>query len=121
MEYADPFSRAEYRRLLQQPEGQRFCWAELDGRRIGFCVFTVGHHWYRHDLTHGYIDEFYVLPEARRGGIATALAHLVLDEMRRLGVRQCELSVLPRNAPGRALWESLGFGLETLRMAQRLD
>jgi hypothetical protein len=60
MDFPDPFSRAEYRSLVLAPGDHRLWWAVADGRRAGFCVFTIGPHWYRSDLTDGYIDEFYV-------------------------------------------------------------
>ena len=116
-DFPDPFSRSEYRRLLEHPEGRRFWWADVDGRHLGFCVFIVGPHWYRRDVTDGYVDEFYIAPEARRGGVGKAMGQAMLDEFRRLGVRQVELSVLPRNARARAFWASLGFELEKLKMA----
>jgi len=41
------------------------------------------------------------------------------DQADEFGVRQIELSVLPRNTRAVAFWTSLGFGVETLRMALR--
>lgn len=120
-DYPDPFSREEYRRLLLQPSvpfaERSFWWIEADGQRAGFCVFTIGPHWYRQDIKDGYVDEFYVDPAIRRGQIGTAAARAMLAEFRRRGVRQIELSVLPRNTRARAFWTALGFGVEMLRMA----
>lgn len=120
-DYADPFSRDEYRHLIQEPGGHAFWWADAEGRHIGFCVFTIGPHWYRRDIVDGYIDEFYIAPDSRRGGLGTAIWRQMLAEFRRRGVRQIELSVLPRNTRAVAFWTSLGFGVETLRMALRPD
>jgi ribosomal protein S18 acetylase RimI-like enzyme len=120
-DYPDPFSREEYRALLREPGTRRFWWAERDGRRIGFCVFTIGPHWYRRDITDGYVDEFYIAPEERRGGAGQALAQLMLAEFRRHGVREVHLSVLLRNTRAQAFWQSLGFGPMMYRYALPLE
>jgi ribosomal protein S18 acetylase RimI-like enzyme len=118
-DFTDPFSREQYRRLLGEPEGRRFWWADRDGRHIGFCVFIIGPHWYRRDVTDGYVDEFYIKPEARRGGAGGELATLMLDEFRRHRVREVRLSVLRRNERAAAFWSRLGFDVEMTRMALR--
>lgn len=115
----DPFSREQYRRLLREPGDRRFWWAEHHGERIGFCVFIIGPHWYRQDVTDGYVDEFYIVPEARRGGAGRALAQAMLAEFRRHNVREIRLSVLRRNTRAAAFWSSLGFAVEMTRMALR--
>lgn len=116
-DYADPFAREQYRLAMQNPAGRRFWWAELDGERVGFGVFIIGPHWYRQDITDAYIDDFYVEPAARRSGVGRAVAQAMLAECSRLGVHRVELQVLPRNTRAQAFWQSLGFGLESLRMA----
>ncbi len=119
-DYPDPFSREQYRRLLQEPGDRRFRWIERDGRRIGLCVFMIGPHWYRRDVTDGYVDEFYVEPGSRRGGVGRAAAQRMLEEFRTAGVREVRLSVLRRNSRAAAFWADLGFGDEMTRMALRL-
>ena len=109
-DFPDPYSRDEYRRMLQTSEGRYFWWGERDGQRVGFCVFTIGPHWYRQDITDGYVDEFYVAPEHRRGGTGRALALLMLDEFHRRKVREIHMHVLLRNERAQAFWASLGFG-----------
>ncbi len=120
-DFPDPFSRAEYRRLVQEPGDRHFWWADLDGRHIGFCVFIIGPHWYRRDITDGYIDEFYIEPAARRGGAGRALATLVLDEFRRRKVREVRLSALRRNERASAFWRQLGFEVAMTKMALHQD
>jgi ribosomal protein S18 acetylase RimI-like enzyme len=116
-DYPDEFSRSEYRRLLEQRESRYFWWADVDGRHAGFCVFTVRQHWYRRDITTGYVDEFYVEPEARKAHLGSELGRLMLDEFRRRGVQQVELSVLRRNERAIGFWTSLGFGMHMHKMA----
>jgi ribosomal protein S18 acetylase RimI-like enzyme len=120
-DYPDPFSRAEYLRLLREPGDRRFCWIDRDGRHIGLCVYIIGPHWYRRDVTDGYVDEFYVEPGSRRGGVGQAAAQQMMTEFRRVGVREVRLSVLRRNSRAAAFWAGLGFGDEMTRMALRLD
>lgn len=120
-DYPDPFSRDEYRRLLLEPGDRRFRWIERDGRRIGLCVYMIGPHWYRRDVTDGYVDEFYIEPDSRRGGVGRAAALRMLAEFRRAGVREVRLSVLRRNSRAAVFWTNLGFGDEMTRMALRLD
>lgn len=120
-DYPDPFSRAEYRRLLREPGDHHFWWAERDGRPAGFCVFTIGQHWYRRDLIDGYVDEFYIAPDERRGGAGRALAQAMLAEFRRRQVREIHLSVLMRNTRAAAFWSSLGFAPMMTKMALRPD
>jgi ribosomal protein S18 acetylase RimI-like enzyme len=115
--YPDPFARDQYRLAMQNPAGRRFWWAELDGERVGFGVFIVGPHWYRQDVKDAYIDELDVLPTARRSGVGRAVARAMLEEIHGLGVRRVELQVLPHNERAKAFWQSVGFGLESLRMA----
>jgi ribosomal protein S18 acetylase RimI-like enzyme len=120
-DYPDPYSRDEYRRLVQTSTDHTFWWGERDGERLGFCVFTIGPHWYRQDLTDGYVDEFYIAPEHRRGGTGRALAMLMLAEFGRRKVREVQLSVLLRNDRAAAFWSSLGFGRMMYKCALPYD
>ena len=120
MDYPDPYSRDEYRRLMQTATDHHFWWGERDGERIGFCVFTIGPHWYRQDLIDGYVDEFYIAPAHRRGGTGRALASLMMAEFRRRNVREVTLSVLVRNERARGFWASLGFGPAMYKYAMPL-
>jgi|SRR5579883_1567991 ribosomal protein S18 acetylase RimI-like enzyme len=117
MDLPDPFSRDEYRHLMQNAPDHHFWWAEMDGHHVGFCVFTIGQHWYRRDLLDGYVDEFYIAGEARRRGIGRRLAEAMLTEFRRRGVRVIELSVLRRNERAQAFWRALGFETQMLKLA----
>jgi len=56
-----------------------------------------------------WIEELYVVPEARRAGIARALLIRVIEETRRRGVRSIELEVVPTQAAALALYRVLGF------------
>jgi hypothetical protein len=51
-------------------------------------VFTIRHHWYRRDITVGYVDEFYVLPRLEalawvKVWVASCWRHSVATEFER--------------------------------------
>ena len=56
-----------------------------------------------------WVEELYVVPEARRTGVARALLARVIEEARRRGVRAVELEVLPTQAAASALYRAFGF------------
>jgi ribosomal protein S18 acetylase RimI-like enzyme len=56
-----------------------------------------------------FIEELYVVPEARRRGVARALLGRLLREAAASGVRAIELEVDEGHEPARALYRSLGF------------
>jgi ribosomal protein S18 acetylase RimI-like enzyme len=56
-----------------------------------------------------WIEELYVIPEARRRGVAKALIHFVCEEGRARGVRALNLEVVPTQAAALALYRHLGF------------
>ena len=56
-----------------------------------------------------WVEELYVVPEARRTGVARALLARVCDQARRLGVRAVELEVVPTQSAAFALYRALGF------------
>jgi len=56
-----------------------------------------------------WVEELYVVPEARRTGIARALLTRVIEEARRRRIRSIELEVVPTQAAASALYRMLGF------------
>jgi ribosomal protein S18 acetylase RimI-like enzyme len=59
--------------------------------------------------THGILTDLYVRPEARRKGLATALATAAASALAELGATHVTLSVDLGNAPARAAYASWGF------------
>jgi len=65
------------------------------------------------------IQDVWVAPERRRGGIASELTRAAEGEARRRGADRISLSVGIGNGPARALYEKLGYesaGVEPERM-----
>ena len=56
-----------------------------------------------------FIDEIWVAPDRRSGGVGTALIEHAIRAMRERGAVAFELEVTPGNARARALYERLGF------------
>jgi ribosomal protein S18 acetylase RimI-like enzyme len=56
-----------------------------------------------------WIEELYVVPQARRRGIASALLAFVREEGKKRGVRALNLEVVPTQAAAFALYRQLGF------------
>lgn len=56
-----------------------------------------------------WVEELYVLPTARRAGVARALLARVCEEARERGIGAIELEVVPTQAAALALYRSLGF------------
>jgi len=56
-----------------------------------------------------WIEELYVIPTARRRGVARALLVRVCEQARERGVRAIELEVVPTQAAAFALYRALGF------------
>jgi GNAT superfamily N-acetyltransferase len=91
---------ASYR---QQFPAARFEIVELDGMPIGRLITDP-----QPDCIY-YVD-IALLPETRRGGIATALMTAVLDEPRQLGL-PARVKVLSHNVPSLRLCQRIGFAL----------
>ena len=82
--------------------------AELDGAAVGIilanqivsvekCGYTL------------WIEELYVVPQARRRRVASALLDDLVAEGRRRGVRAIELEVVPSQAAAFSLYRTRGF------------
>ena len=55
------------------------------------------------------LNDLFVLPSARRQGVAAALLNAAAEEARSLGAASLSLSTALDNAPAQALYESLGW------------
>jgi [ribosomal protein S18]-alanine N-acetyltransferase len=107
--FTNPWTREMY--LSELPNrGVSFCFLARDdsGRVVGFCSF-----WRFLDELH--INNLAVLPEFRRGGIASALLTHVLGEGARQGIRRATLEVRRSNDPARLLYERFGFSIAGVR------
>jgi ribosomal protein S18 acetylase RimI-like enzyme len=91
-------------------------WAIADGRRVGFVTYTVDAA--KHSAS---IDDFYVMPDARRRGYGTAMVQAVYAQLDTHGVALVELNVRRDNPHAFAFWEAQGFRIALYRMRQYRD
>lgn len=82
--------------------------AESEGRLVGFALArSVGPEVMR-------LTDLYVLPDARRGGVAAALALAVAGYADEAGASVVDLEVTSSNATARAVYQHWGFHEETV-------
>jgi [ribosomal protein S18]-alanine N-acetyltransferase len=107
--FLNPWTRAMYLAELENP-GVSFCYLARDnaGRAIGFCSF-----WLVADELH--INNLAVIPEQRRGGVASLLLDRVFAEGAALGAKRATLEVRRSNEAARLLYERFGFAVAAER------
>jgi [ribosomal protein S18]-alanine N-acetyltransferase len=107
--FTNPWTRDMYVAELEN-RGVSFFFVARDDRRqiVGFCAF-----WRVLDELH--INNLAVLPESRRGGVASALLRRVLAEGAKLGARRATLEVRRSNDIARRLYERFGFSVAGVR------
>ena len=93
--------------------------AERDGQPVGFALYT-----FNYSVWTGargiFVEDIWVVPEARRGGVARALMRALARECTAKGWRRIDLNVLDWN-PARGFYERLGFRWQRTWLAYRLD
>jgi ribosomal protein S18 acetylase RimI-like enzyme len=78
--------------------------AEVDGQPVGFALAR------RTGSRLGRLTDLYVVPDARRGGIAAALVHAAVEALASQDVEYLDLEVSAANAGARAVYHRWGFG-----------
>jgi ribosomal protein S18 acetylase RimI-like enzyme len=58
----------------------------------------------------GRLTDLYVIPDARRGGVAAALVHGVVEALAAQGIEHLDVEVTASNAGARAVYHRWGFG-----------
>lgn len=107
--FTNPWTREMYLSELEHRDVSFFYIAcDAVGEAVGFCSC-----WLVLDEIH--INNLAVLPEHRRGGVASALIEHVLKEGRSRGARRATLEVRRSNAPALKLYEKFGFAVTGVR------
>jgi ribosomal protein S18 acetylase RimI-like enzyme len=75
---------------------------------VGYLVLTIGFS-IEHGGRDGFIDDLYLIPEARGAGGGKALLDFAIAEARRLGIRTLHLEVEAENAAATGLYRKRGF------------
>lgn len=100
-----------------QDDPRRYqCWAKLEKRPIGFMNFLIDD-----DEKRATIHDFYVIPELRRKGHASAMLSWLFKNLDKRNVERIDLNVRRDNPTALAFWESQGFGITAYRMRQYRD
>jgi ribosomal protein S18 acetylase RimI-like enzyme len=91
------------------------------GRLIGYAVLGLGF-----GIEYGgpdaFVDDLYLVPEARGRGLGGLVLAQLEDEAQALGLAALFLVVDPENLPARRLYDRVGFGsTHWLLMAKRLQ
>jgi GNAT superfamily N-acetyltransferase len=94
--------------VFEDPSRGAFLVARREGRVIGIaCLSFV---WaFEHGGLSAWLDELYVLPELRGGGIGRALLHAALDHARDRGCAAVDLEVEADHARAANLYAREGF------------
>ena len=102
------WATAAFACLLDAPARGAVWLAEVDGVAAGHVVLTVRHAMEYGGLC-GIVDDLYVEPAHRRGGVATALLDALLDDCRRRRCLAVTVEVGASNAPAQALYRRAGL------------
>lgn len=89
--------------------------AEDDGAALGFALAR------RTGSRLGRLTDLYVVPDARRGGVAAALVYAVVEALAAEGVEHLDLEVMAGNAGARAVYHRWGFGEQVVVLAAPLE
>jgi ribosomal protein S18 acetylase RimI-like enzyme len=92
-------------------EQDRPYWALRSGERVGFVTLS-------RNGQSAYIDDFYVVPAARRQGLGRQIVQALSTHFDRDGVTLVELSVRRDNPRALAFWEAMGFRIASYRLRQ---
>lgn len=117
---------ANVERLMEQGEADFLLAAADDAPPAGVCQLR-----YRFGIWYAaedcWLEDLYVRPDGRRGGLGGALVAAALERARARGCRRVELDVSDANGPALALYARHGFatgkqpGTRDLLLRARLD
>ena len=82
--------------------------AERDGKAVGIFLANLVVSVERGGFTL-WVEELYVVPDARRTGVARAMLEMIFADARAAGVSGVDLEVVRTQAAAFALYRSLGF------------
>jgi ribosomal protein S18 acetylase RimI-like enzyme len=93
--------------------------AELDARIVGYAYARLEERdWNQLLDACGALHDIWVEPEARRSGIATALARAVLDELAKKGAPRVVLHTAAKNEGAQQFFDKLGFRRTMIEMTR---
>ena len=102
-----PTPTAARRLLLDIGRRVRVLMAEVDGRAVGYAIYLFTYSSFRARPTL-YLEDIFVLPEYRRGGIGRAFFDALRKAARRAKCGRMEWVVLDWNTPAHRFYKKLG-------------
>lgn len=114
-------SRRYWRRSIASPRKRLFVAA--DGTKLLGAIgidLIVSRHRLAHVRRRVYLHSLFVVPAARRLGVALRLTRLALDWGRGRGATQARLEMAAPNRSARRLYESVGFRVREMMFARPL-
>jgi ribosomal-protein-alanine N-acetyltransferase len=105
----------ERREITEIVSGAVALVAESDGEVGGFALARLK------GPRNAYLADLYVVPSARRAGVARALMTAAVARLRERGAEAMTLNVSASNAGARAFYDRLGFELDSLYLASGLE
>jgi ribosomal protein S18 acetylase RimI-like enzyme len=114
-EWVDLDEAEELREIEDTARNEIALLAEEDGRALGYALAR------RRGSRLGRLTDLYVVPDARRRGVARALTLEVVRLLREQGLDHVDLQVVASNEPARSLYARWGFRETLLELAAPLD
>lgn len=94
--------------------------AEQDGKALGFCAASLYEKYYNSPQRSAFVDDLFVIPEARGKGIATALFEELKKYLGRWGAVSIDLCVWDFNTEAKAFYEKLGMKTQRTILEMKL-
>lgn len=96
--------------LFSDPVCEALVVESEDGTIVGFALYYTSYSTWKGRCL--YLEDFFVLPEYRRGGIGSTLFQRVVEIARNRGVRRMDWQVLDWNEPAMAFYRRQGAILD---------
>lgn len=106
--FSEAGARAAVLHLLEDDRIGRIWIAERDDTALGYVVLTFGYSLEHHGVV-AFVDELFVVSDARGRGLGTSALALAEAACRTLGVRTLQLEVERDNVAAQELYRRSGF------------
>jgi ribosomal protein S18 acetylase RimI-like enzyme len=114
-DYVDVDLAEEFREVREIVDERLAFIAEVDGGAVGFALGR------RRGARLGLLSDLYVVPEARRTGLATELVRELVEALAAQGAEQLDLEVLASNGEARSVYQHWGFAERLLTLSAPVE
>ncbi|MEF8787365.1 MAG: GNAT family N-acetyltransferase [Haloarculaceae archaeon] len=88
---------------------------------VGFAMFTMETSGYQQDETRGIVENIYVEPAYRDGGLGAQLLRAAEDELAQRGAETITLEVMAKNEDARRFYRRLGYEPHRVELEKRVE